>query len=250
MRRLGGAGATLSILLAVSGIAVADRMFGPSSTSPAGDTRSNAPAEFIEETVRHARPGKAGVDRLAPHHGDSAVRTSERRVLQAGGPYRPTTPGDRRAGDDSLLPEERLGNLSAASFAKPDDRGVTVPALVAGARKARSEALDIAPATEARLALVNAISDEEARPARPASALFVPVLLTHQDAASVRTTFVELQKTYRAILSGLRSEIQPVDARGAWHRLVLLPASDKAAANDICSRLRASGYERCWVKPY
>ena len=250
VRRLGGASATLSILLAVSGIAVADRMFGSGSPSPATDVRSKAPAEFIDETARLARPEKASVDRLATSRGDIGAPPGERRLPRVGERLRATTPTYSGAGSDSLLPEERSGNLAAVSLASQADRGVNVPALVAGARKLRAEMPGVAPESDARMALAEATADAEVRPARPASALFVPVLLTHQDAASVRTTFAELQKTYRAVIGARRAEIQPVGGAGAWHRLVLLPASDKAAANDVCSRLRASGYERCWVKPY
>jgi cell division protein FtsN len=37
---------------------------------------------------------------------------------------------------------------------------------------------------------------------------------------------------------------------GTWHRLVVTPASTKEAATEVCNKLRAAGYGRCWVKPY
>ena len=85
----------------------------------------------------------------------------------------------------------------------------------------------------------------------PSDALFVPVLSTHKDAKAAREAFYDLQKQHAAILGAKQSEVQvSATDTGAWHRLVVTPASSKEAATEICNRLRSAGYGRCWVKAY
>jgi cell division protein FtsN len=53
------------------------------------------------------------------------------------------------------------------------------------------------------------------------------------------------------VLGAKQSEVQTSGSEsGTWHRLVVTPASTKEAATEICNKLRAAGYARCWVKPY
>jgi hypothetical protein len=86
---------------------------------------------------------------------------------------------------------------------------------------------------------------------RPGGGLFVPVLSMHKDANAAREAFAELQKQHVAVLGARQSEVQSsASASGAWHRLVVTPASSKEAATEVCNKLRAAGYGRCWVKAY
>ena len=91
----------------------------------------------------------------------------------------------------------------------------------------------------------------EPEPDEPSGGLFVPVLSTHKDAKAAREAFAELQKQHAAVLGAKQSEVQAsASATGTWHRLVVTPATSKEAATEVCNKLRAAGYARCWVKPY
>jgi hypothetical protein len=91
----------------------------------------------------------------------------------------------------------------------------------------------------------------EPEPVEDAGALFVPVLSTHKDSKAARDAFVDLQKAHPALLGAQQSEVQSYGGEsGTWYRLVVTPAMSKVAATEMCSRLRAVGYGRCWVKAY
>jgi len=86
----------------------------------------------------------------------------------------------------------------------------------------------------------------------PAGGKFVAVLSTHKDQQAATQAFADLRKQYPGVLGDKQSEIQSssLGEQGTWHRLVLLPASSREEAAEVCSKLRTSGYSRCWVKAY
>jgi hypothetical protein len=81
---------------------------------------------------------------------------------------------------------------------------------------------------------------------------FVPVVFTHKDRGTVLRAFARLQRQFPKLMAHRQSELQLVDTgkNGIWYRLIVLPAGPHQEALQTCGHLEASGYNRCWVKPY
>jgi SPOR domain len=163
-------------------------------------------------------------------------------------------PGDLRPSDLEIgfqAPQQPRSTAKASAPAPaPVATAVTPPAVPAFKKPTIVAAVPAPPPP-------TAASAAEAAPEAPAEApeasggLYVAVLSTHKEAKTAREEFIELQKKHRDILGAKQSEVQlTAGASGSWHRLVVTPAVAKEDANEICSKLRSSGYGRCWVKPY
>ena len=78
----------------------------------------------------------------------------------------------------------------------------------------------------------------------------MPVLSTHKDKQAALAAFSDLSKQYPGALGDKKPDVQSSGTgQGTWHRLVLMPAGGRDEAADVCAKLRAAGYSRCWVKP-
>jgi hypothetical protein len=109
-----------------------------------------------------------------------------------------------------------------------------------------------APRTKQRAAPSRVDQEIAAAEAAARGERFVPVLFTDQDQMAAAQAFGDLQNQFPQVLAGKKAQTQAVDLgkKGTWHRLVLLPAGSRQDADNVCSQLMASGYEKCWVKPY
>ncbi|MEM1305889.1 MAG: SPOR domain-containing protein [Pseudomonadota bacterium] len=108
-----------------------------------------------------------------------------------------------------------------------------------------------APATPAAVA--------PARPAAPSSGAspargYGVVLASQATRMQALQTFADLQQRYTTALGDKIPDVQEADlsARGlgTMYRLVVGPPASRGSANDLCRKLRAAGYQNCWVKAY
>ena len=224
---------------------VGDKFQGRLSEEPGASERADAPraaaaadglapaqalAPEIEHTLEPPAP-PAPAQALAPPapRGRSAIPTA---------PQRPAMPTAGQRPPVKLIakvPEPAAPPASPAPSPKIEQAALVAPPPAA----AKPAAQPPAPAP----------ADPDA--AESSGGLFVPVLSTHKDAKAAREAFAELQKKHAAVLGAKQSEVQASASEGgAWHRLVVTPATSKEAATEVCSKLRTAGYGRCWVKPY
>ena len=79
---------------------------------------------------------------------------------------------------------------------------------------------------------------------------YVVQVAARKSRADALQAFTDLQQRYPDILSGHRPLVQPADLgdKGIWHRLQIGPFQAKAAAFELCQRLKAAGLRGCWVR--
>ena len=155
--------------------------------------------------------------------------------------------GETTAATGSALPA-RIERLSERGTDEPAASTTALPPWT-GAPRPRTPAPDAGQT--ASTAKPSAPIESEAAPAE-APPRFVAVVFTHQDQAAALDAFTDLRQRYPALLARRKAEAQPVEVadKGTWHRLVVLPAGSRQTATDLCGRLQAAGYDRCWVKTY
>jgi SPOR domain len=156
--------------------------------------------------------------------------------------------GQTAATNGSALPD-RIERLSERGTDEPA-ASTTALAPWTGAPRPRTPAPD-AELTVSTMKPAAAV-DGAAAPTEASPPRFVAVVFTHQDQAAALDAFADLRQRYPALLARRKAEAQPVEVadKGTWHRLVVLPAGSRQTATDLCGRLQAAGYDRCWVKTY
>ena len=265
LKGMGGVSVMIGAAIMVSNFSFADRFFG--SASPP------LPPAALERTAEStAPPVPSQTASAAQNQQDDKTfkarleitprsQIAEQRALQ-------------RAETAAAMPEVRSPATQVAPIARsrpaPPAAEVDIKPqrppvkLIAKAPPAEIEPTSDEPPPSRKntvMAAVAAPPPSAARPVEkpteaPASAdtgdgLFVAVLSTHKEAKAAREEFGELQKKHRDVLGAKQSEVQmTAGATGTWHRLVVTPALGKDAANELCNKLRNSGYGKCWVKPY
>ncbi len=275
LRGLGTVSVMIWAAVIISSMSFADRIFSRSPSPPAaqehiedrrgsareGASRTGASSEAIEtgektytaRLERPARRGDAEPPRVTPlaqqaSIADSRVAAAVAPIARSKPALRPIDPVEVEVKPQRPVkliakapPEDAVSN--APTFALPKAEIAPAPKKMAMATAAVPPPSAVRPVE----------TPAEAPAAAPESTggLYVAVLSTHKDAKAAHEEFAELQKQHRAVLGAKQSEVQlTAGATGSWHRLVVTPAAPKEAANEICNKLRSSGYGRCWVKPY
>lgn len=108
------------------------------------------------------------------------------------------------------------------------------------------------PDPKPRGAALTQASAPAAAPVPAASAgKFVVQVGARKSQTAALAGFADLQQKYPSILSGYRPLIQKADLgeRGIWYRLRIGPLGDKAAAGDLCNKLKSAGMKSCLVRP-
>jgi hypothetical protein len=78
------------------------------------------------------------------------------------------------------------------------------------------------------------------------------VLSTQKGRPDAMKAFADLQQKFPTVLGAKPAEVQEKDLgpKGVWFRAVVGPPGSRAAAADVCTQLKASGYEQCFVTSY
>lgn len=83
---------------------------------------------------------------------------------------------------------------------------------------------------------------------------FVAVLTSTKSRMDALKGFADLQQKYPGVLQDKTPDVVEADLStrglGTMYRAVVGPPGSREAANDICGRLKASGYTNCWVTSY
>ncbi|MEM8548544.1 MAG: SPOR domain-containing protein [Pseudomonadota bacterium] len=144
-----------------------------------------------------------------------------------------------------LLPPDRKGAVPAAALARSAVSDVR-STRVAAARRAP-------PSTTAAVTSSGTASSVGAQRLSPG---YVVVLASVPKSATSRIEalkrFADIQQTYGSVLTGKSPDVREANlgARGSYHRLMVGPPGSRDGANQLCSRLKSSGYSGCWVTAY
>lgn len=88
----------------------------------------------------------------------------------------------------------------------------------------------------------------------PTAAGYVAVLASKTTRMEALAAFADLRSRYGQALQGRAPEIQSADLSsrglGMMYRVVVGPPGSRDAATGVCTRLKAAGYNGCWVKAY
>jgi hypothetical protein len=84
---------------------------------------------------------------------------------------------------------------------------------------------------------------------------FVAVLASIPHSSSSRIDalkrFADMQQKYSAALSGKTPDIASANlSKGVYDRLVVGPPGSREQASNVCTQLKAEGYQSCWVTAY
>ena len=83
---------------------------------------------------------------------------------------------------------------------------------------------------------------------------YVAVLATQPTRIDALRSYADLQQRYGGVLGTSIPDVQQADlssrGMGRMYRVVVGPPGSRQAALKICQRLRAAGYQGCWVKAY
>ncbi len=257
--RIAGTSAVLLIALAViGGFTLANRLFVQSSVASTNSKKFEA---RLSEIPRPTAPQTAPVEVMQAEVGepDPAETPDYGKPIKVSPPPMPNAEGRpapaavataHRGLPDAATPHIEKQRLAAAPpIAPPALKKTQLPA-AAKVQFARIEEADVQEAEPANPVRPAAARPTAAPASAPAGSQFVPVLSTHKDKQAALAAFSDLSKQYRGALGDKKPDVQSSGTgQGTWHRLVLMPAGSRDEAADVCAKLRAAGYSRCWVKP-
>jgi hypothetical protein len=78
------------------------------------------------------------------------------------------------------------------------------------------------------------------------------ILSTQKGRPAAMQAFADLQQKFPNVLGAKPAEVQEKDLgdKGIWYRAVVGPPGSRAAAAEVCTQLKASGYGQCFVTAY
>lgn len=78
------------------------------------------------------------------------------------------------------------------------------------------------------------------------------VLSTQRGRPEAMKAFADLQQKFPDVLGTKPAEVQEKNLgdKGVWYRAVVGPPASRAAATEVCTQLKASGYLQCFVTAY
>ncbi len=129
---------------------------------------------------------------------------------------------------------------------------------VAVAPPAPPEAPAAPPAKKAKAEKVEKTAVPKAKDNQTASipssggAGFVAVLSSQKTRMDALKAFADLQQKYNDVLGTKTPDVQEFNAgdKGRWYRAVVGPPGSREAAATLCTQLKASGHNGCWVTAY
>lgn len=267
---LGGVGLMLAAVSIISGIAFADQIFGRSAPDSLAEEQLDRPPDAASATAAPVR--ESGRAKMAGRIADlpGAGQQPEAEVYHTQRTARPlavtnltpaaAAPSTRVRVADFERDVDMMLTTGAVQRRQPKTHRASEADVLPNpprATKAQAPKLEVAaavvpPAAKPKLPVPKAAAPETEPEETPAEGgLFVPVLSTHKDQKAALEAFAELQKQHAGVLGAKQSEVQSSSGEsGTWHRLVVTPATSKQQATELCNKLRAAGYGRCWVKPY
>lgn len=81
---------------------------------------------------------------------------------------------------------------------------------------------------------------------------FVAVLASQKSRMDALKVFADLQQRYGDVLSNKPADVQEANLgeRGVFYRAVVGPPGSREAAAQVCTQLKAAGFNGCWVTAY
>ncbi len=126
------------------------------------------------------------------------------------------------------------------------------PPADAAAAPVKRAAVSVPRPPKANDALTSQGAPTAAAPAASGSNGFVAVLSSQKSRMDALKVFADLQQRYGDVLSNKPADVQEANLgeRGVFYRAVVGPPGSRESAAQLCTQLKAAGFNGCWVTAY
>ncbi len=147
---------------------------------------------------------------------------------------------------EPAAPPLQAAPARAASVTPPKVADLPLPRVAPPAKKkpvARDDAA--APKTVAAVPSGGAASGSGASG-------YVAALSSRKSREEALKSFADLHQKYPAVLDNRTPDVREANLgdKGVWFRLIVGPPGSREAANEVCTKLKAQGYNGCWAIAY